>query len=472
MKAFMLKPRVLGLAVAAALLAGCASTVAPSSGTGAALPVPATLTAGDVAGTPGTPLRADAALEWRSLVSDARLAQLIELALVNNRDLRMAAANVQAARAQYRINDAARAPTVSAGVGSTASHSLGKTTRQVSASLGTTAWELDLWGRLASLRDAALASYLSTEQTQIGVQSALVAEVGQAWLTLAADRQLEALARQTLDSREQSLALTQRRQALGAVSPLDVATAEAAVQAARGTSAQVAQQLAQDLNALRLLLGAEPPVALLPEAGDQAQAGVDGAAALVAVPAGLPSTMLLRRPDVRAAELSLRAADADVAAARAAFFPTLSLTAAAGTASATLGGLFAAGSGAWSFIPSLALPIFDGGARQGALDYAQAQQQAGLASYDKAIQTAFREVADTLAERASLGQRLAAQQALVEAYATSLRLVTERRRLGAESALAVLDAQRTLWSAQQELVSLRLAEQGNRLTLFKALGGA
>ncbi len=471
MKALTLKRCLLGAAVSA-LLGGCATTVAPSHTNAAALPVPATLAASAVVGTPGTPLRANAALDWRSLVSDARLAQLIELALADNRDLRVAAANVQAARAQYRINDAARLPTVSAGAISTATHSAGKTTRQLSVSLGATAWELDLWGRLASLRDAALASYLATEQTRVGVQAALVAEVAQAWLTLAADRQLEALAQQTLDSREQGLALTQRRQALGAASPLDVATAEAAVQAARGASAQVAQQLAQDLNALRLLLGAEPPATLLPGGGDQAQEGVDRATALVAVPAELPSTVLLRRPDVRAAELSLRAASADVAAARAAFFPTLSLTAAAGTASSALGGLFAAGSGAWTLIPSLALPIFDGGARQGALDYARAQQEAGLAAYDKAIQAAFREVADALAERASLGQRITAQRALVEAYATSLRLVTERRRLGAESALAVLDAQRTLWTAQQELVALQLTEQGNRLTLFKALGGA
>lgn len=476
MKHLPFKPFLIGTALTA-LLGGCAAVVQPASpGAAGALPVPATLSDAAVAGTPGSALNAEQPLAWRSLVSDARLVQLIEQALQHNRDLRVAAASVQAARAQYRISEAARLPTVNAAAGSAAtragSTAGGTINRQYSVSLGVTAWELDLWGRLGSLRDAALSSYLATEQARDSVQATLVAEVAQAWLALAADQQLRALARQTLDSRQQSLALVQRRQALGAASPLDVATAEAAVQAARGTSAQVESRLAQDLNALRLLLGSEPPAALLPEGGTLAQAGVDGASALVEVPAGLPSSVLLRRPDVRAAELSLRAAEANVSAARAALFPTLSLTASAGTASNALGGLFAAGSGAWSFAPTLKLPILDGGAARSALAYSEAQRESGLATYDKSIQSAFREVADALAERGSLAQRLTAQRALVEAYATSLRLVTERRRLGAESALAVLDAQRTLWTAQQELVALQLTEQGNRLTLFKALGGA
>ena len=472
MKRFTLKSFAVAAAIAA--LGGCATTTSPPvSQEAIELPVPATLSGEAVGGTPGAPLRADEVLAWRSLIHDARLTQLIEQALRNNRDLRVAAANVQAARAQYRISEAVRLPTLDAGAGSSATRAgSGVVNRQYSVSLGVTAWELDLWGRLGSLRDAALSSYLATEQARDSVQAALVTEVAQAWLTLAADRQLQALAQQTLASRQQSLELMQRRQALGAVSVLDLATAEAAVQTARGTAAQVSLQLAQDLNALRLLLGSEPPAPLLPEGGAQAQAGVEGASALLDVPAGLPSSVLLRRPDVRAAELSLRADEANVAAARAALFPTLSLTASAGTASNALSGLFSAGSGSWSFIPTLKLPVLDGGATRSALAYSQAQREAGLASYDKAIQSAFREVADALAERARLAERLAAQQALVEAYATSLRLVTERRRLGAESALAVLDAQRTLWTAQQELVALRLTEQANRLALFKALGGA
>jgi NodT family efflux transporter outer membrane factor (OMF) lipoprotein len=476
MKSFQMSRSLLAGAAVLALLGGCATAVPPVRHAADALPVPATLATQAVAGTPGATLRADAALPWRSVVTDTRLAQLVELALDHNRDLRAAAANVSAARAQYRISDAARLLTVDAGAGSTASRAGstagGVVNRQYSVSLGVTAWELDLWGRLASLRDAALSSYLATERTREGVQAALVTEVAQAWLTLAADRQLQALAQQTLTSRQESLALTQHRRELGAASTLDLAAAEAAVQTARGTSAQVELQLAQDLNALRLLLGTEPPAALLPAGGELAQDAVDGASALVEVPAGLPSSVLLRRPDVRAAELSLQAGEANVAATRAALFPTLSLTGAVGTASKALSGLFAAGSGAWSLAPALTLPVFDGGATRSALDYARAQREGSLASYEKTVQSAFREVADALAERASLGERIAAQQALVTAYADSLRLVTERRRLGAESALAVLDAQRTLWTAQQTLVSLRLTEQSNRLTLFKALGGA
>lgn len=476
MKSPRMSRTLLAGAAVLALLGGCATAVPPSRDAAAALPVPATLSGTAVAGSAAHAPQAEAALPWRAVVTDARLVQLVELALSNNRDLRAAAANVQAARAQYRISDAARLPAVDAGAGGSASRAGstagGVVNRQYSVSLGVTAWELDLWGRLSSLRDAALFSVLSADATREGVQAALVTEVAQAWLTLAADRQLQALAAQTLASRQESLALTQRRRALGAASALDLATAEAAVQAARGSSAQVDLQLAQDLNALRLLLGTEPPAALLPAAGEQAQDAVDGASALVAVPAGLPSSVLLRRADVRAAEASLQAASANVAAARAALFPTLSLTGAVGTASQALGGLFAAGSGAWSLAPALTLPVFDGGATRSALAQARAQREGTLASYEKTVQTAFREVADALAERQSVGERIAAQQALVAASAESLRLVTERRRLGAESALAVLDAQRSLWAAQQALVALRLGEQGNRLTLFKALGGA
>lgn len=458
----------------ALLMTGCA-TLGDDSMTshGRPLPVPPTLAASGVAGSTAasdTPLPG-----WRDVIADARLRSLVELALANNRDLQVAARNIEAARAQYRIREAARGPTVKAGADASAAHSSADvastgraaTSHQYSVSLGLAAWELDLWGRLESLKQSALANYLATEQARRSVQASLVAELAQAWLTLAADRERMTLAEETLASRLASLDLAGRRKALGAATALDLATAQAAAETARGDLASARLAVTEDLNLVRLLVGAEPPAPLLPAAHE----GSD-AAALVAVPANLPSTVLLQRPDVRGAELTLEAARADVSAARAAMFPTISLTASVGTASRSLSNLFTAGNGTWSFGPSISLPILDGGASRAAWEQARATQGAQLAAYEKAIQTAFREVADALAERASLTERLAAQQAQVTAYETTLRLTTERQRAGAESAIAVLDAQRSLWGSQQSLISLQLAEQTNRLTLFKALGGA
>ncbi|PXW97405.1 multidrug efflux system outer membrane protein/multidrug efflux system outer membrane protein [Sphaerotilus hippei] len=472
-----LSPMTVATLLALALLGGCASLGGPAAGDGtpaATAVVPATLAAPAVSG--GAALPGDgAALDWRPLVRDDRLVRLIDQALVNNRDLRLATLAIDAARAQYRITDANRLPTVNASVAGSASRSAAdlsggtaSTSRQVSVSLGMAAWELDLWGRLASLKDSALSTYLATGQTRASVQASLVTEVAQAWLTLAADRQRELLARQTLETRQRSLELTQRRQALGVATALDLASAQASAETARGDLASAAAQVVQDHNALRLLLGAEPDAALLPGADGRE---ADQAATLLTVPADLPSSVLLRRPDVRSAELTLQAARADVEAARAALFPTLTLTASAGTASNALTGLFAAGNGIWSLAPTLKLPILDGGASRSALEIARIGEQQQRATYDKAIQTAFREVADALAVRASLAERLDAQQRLVDAYARSLELVTRRQQAGAESTLAVLDAQRSLYSAQQALITLRLTEQANRLTLFKVLGG-
>lgn len=247
---------------------------------------------------------------------------------------------------------------------------------------------------------------------------------------------------------------------------------QAAAQTARLNAATARSQVAQDLNALRLLLGTEPPADLLPPAGPNALDQTAQATALLGVPADLPSSVLLRRPDVMAAEFTLQANDANVAAARAALFPTVSLTATAGTASTALSGLFSAGNGTWTVAPALSLPIFDWGSRQAAIDTARANQQAQLATYEKTLQTAFREVADALAVRAQLDERLDAQTQQVQAYAQALKLTETRRALGADSALTVLEAQRSYWSARQSLISLKLAEQSNRLTLFKVLGGA
>lgn len=460
--------------VAALALSGCAGLVPrDEAARPAAAVVPATLAEAPVAGSAAV---SDAtAPAWRDVIVEPRLARLIEQALAHNRDLRLATLNIEAARAQYRITGANRWPTVNAQAGGSASRTAADTnssgnaqiTRQLNASLGVSAWELDLWGRLGSLKDAALATYLASEHTQRSVQASLVAELAQAWLTLVADQQAQRLALQTLESRRQSLALTERRKALGAISSLDVATAQASVETARGDLATAQSQVRQDLNALRLLVGAEPAAELLPKSGE-AQAD---SAALVNVPAGLPSSVLLRRPDVQAAELALQAAQANVAAARAAMFPTLTLTASAGTASTALSGLFAGGNSTWSFVPTLKLPIFDGGVARAGLDSARVAQQIKLTTYEQALQTAFKEAADALATRASLTERLDAQTRLVAAYDQTLQLTTRRYQAGAESSLAVLTAQVSLYSAQQALISLRLSEQANRLTLYKVLGG-
>lgn len=411
-------------------------------------------------------------LAWREIVRDPRLVRLVEQALANNLDLRLAALNIDAARAAYRITDAALLPTVKASGTTTRARTseaigTGVPTTQASVSLGVASWEIDLWGRLGDLKSAALATYLGKEETRASVQTTLVAETVQAWLTLSADRQLVRLAQDTLQGRQDTLALTQRKQALGAASTLDVATAQASVQTARADLASAQTQVDQDHNALRVLLGSEPDTALLP--GDSEAIDV---AQLPAVPAELSSTVLLRRPDVRAAERSLQAQEANVAAARAALFPTISLTSSVGQASTTLSNLMDAGQRTWSIAPSISLPIFDGGAARSQLASARVNQQIALTSYQKTLQTAFQESANALAIRQRLDERLTAQTAQVVAYQTVLSLTEKQRELGAASAQTVLTAQLNLYSAQKTLISLKLTEQANRLTLYKVLGGA
>lgn len=476
----ILKPIALAAALVT-LLAGCVT--AQPSGPGDPqwqAPVPATLGASAVAGSASQAASADATPDWQTVILDTRLRQTIALALAQNRDLRVALRNIDATRAAVSSATADRLPTLKASAGTTTSKSAddlssngrGGVSRQHSASLGISAWEIDLWGRLARLDEAAQAKLLASEATARSVQATLIAETATAWLTLAADQQSLALYEETLASQQQTLALNEQQKALGAISALDLAAVQAAAQTVRLNTATARSQVAQDLNALRLLLGTEPPADLLPPAGPNALDQTAQATALLGVPADLPSSVLLRRPDVMAAEFTLQANDANVAAARAALFPTVSLTAAAGTASTALSGLFAAGNGTWSVAPALSLPIFDWGSRQAAIDTARANQQAQLATYEKTLQTAFREVADALAVRAQLDERLDAQTRQVQAYAQALKLTETRRALGADSALTVLEAQRSYWSARQSLISLKLAEQSNRLTLFKVLGGA
>lgn len=453
------------------LLAGCAS--APPRAEPPALELPAARWSHAAA----VPAASAAALPaWRDLVRDARLREVIALALENNRDLRVALLGVEQARATYQVQDATRRPTLQATGSSSASFtpaeasSSGRDTlnRSYSVGIGISAWELDLFGRVASLRDAALQSYLNTEAAQRATRLTLIGDVATAWLTLGADRRLLALARRTLASQQDTLRLTERRQALGAASGLTLEQTRTTVETARGQVAVLESQVQRDRHALELLVGRAVPEALLPTDAD-ANASTAEAAALVGLPDALASTVLQRRPDVIAAEHLLQGSRADLEAARAARFPRISLTASAGTASRQLGDLFAGG--AWSFVPSVSWPILDSGTIEAGVARAEATRDIRRATYDKTVQTAFREVADALSVRASLAERLDAQRALVQAWTRSLTLAEARFRAGADSWLTVLDAQRSLHAAQQALITLELTEQSNRITLYKVLGG-
>ncbi|WP_423814505.1 AdeC/AdeK/OprM family multidrug efflux complex outer membrane factor [Pseudomonas indica] len=416
---------------------------------------------------------ASAEIDWRSFFIDARLEQVVERALANNRDLRVAALNIEKARAQYRIQRAEQFPSVAASVSGTRSRtpaslnggeaaSIGS---QYSAELGFSSYELDFFGRLKNLSESALEDYLALEETHCSTQISLVAEVANAWLTLAADKALLQLAEDTLKSQQASYELTRRSHDLGNSSGVALAQAQSTVESAREDVAEYTSQVRQDINALTLLVGDSVPDTLLPATLDAE------AAQLVEIPVGLPSSLLQRRPDVLAAEHDLKAANADIGAARAALFPSITLTGAAGTSSADLSGLFKGGSGAWSFAPSISVPIFNAGSLRASLESAKAEKAIQLATYEKTVQSAFREVADALAVRSTLQDRLNAQRALVEATERSYRLSDALYRNGANSYLEVLDAQRSLYSARQGLISLELSEQANRLTLYKVLGG-
>jgi multidrug efflux system outer membrane protein len=414
-----------------------------------------------------------AAISWQRFLRDQRLRELVTLALQQNRDLRVATLNIERAREQYRIQRADLLPSVAANAEevarktpATVSQSGVETiSRQYSVDLGVTAYELDLFGRVRSLKDQALQTYLAQTETQRSTQISLVAEVANAWLQLAADQSLSRLAEDTYASRSKTYELTQRRHALGVASALDLAQARSSVESARADAASYRSRVAQDRNALQLLAGAPVPDALLPDAA------VETLAVLDELPAGVSSAVLQQRPDVLAAEHQLIAANANIGAARAAFFPRISLTASAGTASTTLSSLFDSGSGAWSFVPQISLPIFAGGANQANLDVARTEREITLAQYDKTLQTAFREVADALASRATLDEQLGARRALVDATSQSYALSEARYRKGVDGYLSLLDAQRSLYAAQQNLISAQLARQANLVTVYKVLGG-
>jgi len=451
-----------------ALLAGACTTLMPDYERPAA-PVPATW--------PGAAASSDAAvvadIGWRDYFADPRLRELIALSLANNRDLRVSALNIEQARAQYRIQRAGSFPTVNAGIGESAQRLPGDLTssgnptinRQYSATVGLSAWELDFFGRVRSLSEQALQTYLGTEEARRSAQISLVAEVANAWLTLAADRELRDLAGSTFETQQKSFSLTRKSFEAGAASALELRQAETTMQRARADAARYTAQVARDENALALLAGTPVPAELLP--GKL----VDAVTALPELEAGVPSSVLTRRPDVLLAERQLQAANASIGAARAAFFPRITLTASAGTASSTLDGLFGSGSGTWSFVPQLSLPIFNAGALRASLDVAQVQRDINVANYEKAIQSAFREVADGLADRATLAEQLDAERQLVAASEAAFKLSDARYRNGVDSYLGLLDAQRSLYAAQQELIGVRLSEAANRVTLYKAMGG-
>ena len=417
---------------------------------------------------PGTVVpngQAAADIRWQQFFTDPRLAHLQALALTNNRDLRVATLNIEKAQAQYRIQRAAGLPAIDASVSGSHSRTSGTTSHDYSAQLGLSSYELDLFGRVQNLEDEALEAYLSLAETRRSTQISLVAEVGIAWLTLAADNERLALARQTLVSQQATYDLTQRSHALGGAAGLAVSEAQTTVESAKVDVGVYASQVLQDQNALRLLVGSAIPAQYLP--GDSLQS----VAMLVQVPGELPSTLLQRRPDVLAAEHTLKSANIDIGAARAAFFPSITLTAGAGSASSSLSSLFSGGSGAWNFAPSISLPIFDAGSHRAALDSAKVARDIEVQTYQKTLETAFSEVADALAVRSTLDQRLAAQLALTKASRTSYELSQALYQGGSQSYLEALVTQRSLYSAEQDLITLRLAEQSNRVTLYKVLGG-
>ncbi|THF67573.1 efflux transporter outer membrane subunit [Pseudothauera nasutitermitis] len=449
-------------------LAGCAS-LAPEYQRPEA-PVPghfSTPSQADATGSAGLD-RADAGLRpWREVFIDPRLQQVVDLALANNRDLRVAVLNIEKSRAQYRIQGAEQWPSIQAAGGQSAARTTsGGTTRSYSAEVGLSNWELDLFGRVQSLRDEALETFLATAETQRSTRLSLLAEVAGQWLSMAAYQQQSALAQQTLQSQQRSLALTRFRHQEGMVSGVDLASVQASVESARADVASYDTSLAQARNALSLLVGAPVPDALLPVPQD----AFDILVALAPIPAHLSSSVLLQRPDVLAAEHNLKAANANIGAARAAFFPSVSLTASTGVGSSSLSALFNGAQRIWSFVPSITVPIFNAGALRAELDVATISRDISVAEYELAIQTAFREVADALDERARIDERLAAQRALVEATQRSHTLADARWREGVDSSLEALSAQRTLYSAQQTLITLMLNEATNRVTLYKVLG--
>ena len=417
----------------------------------------------------GDPNAAD--LRWQEFFTDPKLQQIIEMALNNNRDLRLAALNVEKARAMYGIQRAELFPVVNAtGIGSKKRASADiappgepRTTKQFDVDLGITSWEIDFFGRIRSLKEQALQEYLATEQARSSVQITLISEVARVYLTLAADMENLNLARSTLESQQSDYNLIQRHYKVGLATKLALYQAQTRVDAARRDVPRFTQFAAQGQNALNLLAGSPVPEDLLPHDLESVSPPKD-------ISPGLSSEVLLNRPDIVAAEHRLKGAYAFIGAVRAAFFPRISLTTTLGTASGELSGLFGSGNGTWGFTPQVVIPIFD--ARTWAAHrVSKANQEIILTQYEKTIQTAFREVADSLAVQGTINQQVSAQQSLVNAVAETYQLSNKRYTNGIDSYLGVLDAQRSLYASQRVLIGLRLAKLTNEVRFYAVLGG-
>ena len=463
-------------ALSLVLLSGCIS-LAPDYERADA-PIPDALPSG-AGGGATSPLASEA--EWREVFTDPALRQVIEIALENNRDLRVATLNVQAAQARYGITRAARFPTINGSVTVTEQGTFDEgdapqdvtdaaplqnlTFDQATAQLAATSYEVDLFGRVTSLNDEALQRYFATAENARAAHVALVGSVADAWLGLVANKQLLALAEQTAESQAESLDLTEALFDAGVASDLDYQRAATSVEQARADIAQFKADVRRSLNALRFLAGDNLPGDVL------AAAEPDPSPVRLDLAATRSSDVLLSRPDVLAAERTLRAANANIGAARAAFFPRITLTGSAGYASSDLDGLFSDGTGLWSFSPSVSLPIFAGGANISNLRLSKTQREIALAQYEQAIQAAFRETADALAVAETIDERIGALERLTNASEQALYLSEERLREGVDSYLSVLDAQRSVYQAQQALIAARTARASNAVALYRALGG-
>lgn len=414
-------------------------------------------------------------VSWKTFYKDKDLQEIIGVALENNRDLRVAALNVQTAQAQFRIERSALFPAVDAGLSKTTEHLPGDiystqatgpvTYQQYQANLGVTSWELDLFGRLRSLRDNALESYLSTAATEEATRISLIAEVANGYLTLCADNDLLTLAKETVVSQKHSWQLIKYSFSLGNATEQDVMQAEMSVRSAEADVEKYTRQVSNDKNSLNLLLGTETSSDIIENAS------IGNFSGFPALSAGLPSDLLARRPDIIAAEHNLKAANANIGAARAAFFPSISLTASGGTTSDSLGHLFEGGTAAWSFVPSISIPIFNAGKNKANLDVATLSKEIEIANYEKSIQQAFKEVSDSLSGKETYRKELEVREKNLDVSHKYYSLAQIRYKEGIDNYLNVLIAQRSFYSSQQDEINTRQGALEQDINLYKVLGG-
>lgn len=466
----------MSLSLAAALMLGGCDLAPRYARPG--MPVPPVLPIGSSPPGATSQSTVPADVAWREFFIDPQLQKLIELALANNRDLRVAVANVAQSRAQFGARQADLFPTIDGSGGVTfqksseaqvvsqgGGASVPRRSDTYQANVGISSWEIDFFGRLRNQSKEAFETYLASRDARDAAQVLLISEVATAYLTLGADQDGLAIAMATAKSNLATFEVAKTRFRIGATSELDVRQAQTSYDSARADVARRTAIVAQDRNALQLLVGTLPAADLLPTSLPQRSATIPN------LPVGLSSEVLLRRPDIAEAEHKLRATNADIGAARAAFFPKISLTAVLGTLSTALSGLFAEGNATWSVQPQASVPILDFGKNKANLRYSKASRDVAVAQYEKAVQTGFKEVADALAQRSTIGEQVSAQTSQQEAAAAYLRLSDLRYRSGVDPFLNVLDAQRTLYSTQQSLVTTRLTEQSNMVELYRSLGG-